>query len=375
MTVYKYFIRIALKNKGVIFSYMLIFFLLSIINGTNRTTQESNFIESRMNVGIIDNSNGELSKGLRSFIEAKNNIVEIIQDEDYIKEEIFLETVDAVIIIPEDFEEKVIQKKKSIELYRDDRKVESYQVENQINKFLIFANATYGKGQFDIKSVSSALEEEIDVNLIERNGRVKNINAEKWIQTYYNFTSYVIIAMYIAVIGLVMADFRDEKIVNRVRISSKKFLGYNKEIYLGQLTIAILITLAFVLGSIIIELEHIGDINLVKYLINIVAFSFSILCLTFLINNLTSNKFIINGISTVLSLGTSFISGVMVPQQFLGEEVLKIAKFFPTYYFIKVNEMDINSFVDIRYEIFMQILFALAFILMGLYFSKIQQRA
>ena len=181
--------------------------------------------------------------------------------------------------------------------------------------------------------------------------------------------------MYIAVIGLVMADFRDEKIVNRVRISSKKFLGYNKEIYLGQLTIAILITLAFVLGSIIIELEHIGDINLVKYLINIVAFSFSILCLTFLINNLTSNKFIINGISTVLSLGTSFISGVMVPQQFLGEEVLKIAKFFPTYYFIKVNEMDINSFVDIRYEIFMQILFALAFILMGLYFSKIQQRA
>ncbi len=375
MTVYKYFIRIALKNKGVIFSYMLIFFLLSIINGTNRTTQESNFIESRMNVGIIDNSNGELSKGLRSFIEAKNNIVEIIQDEDYIKEEIFLETVDAVIIIPEDFEEKVIQKKKSIELYRDDRKVESYQVENQITKFLIFANATYGKGQFDIKSVSSALEEEIDVNLIERNSRVKNINAEKWIQTYYNFTSYVIIAMYIAVIGLVMADFRDEKIVNRVRISSKKFLGYNKEIYLGQLTIAILITLAFVLGSIIIELEHIGDINLVKYLINIVAFSFSILCLTFLINNLTSNKFIINGISTVLSLGTSFISGVMVPQQFLGEEVLKIAKFFPTYYFIKVNEMDINSFVDIRYEIFMQILFALAFILMGLYFSKIQQRA
>ena len=280
-----------------------------------------------------------------------------------------------MIIIPEDFEEKVIQKKKSIELYRDDRKVESYQVENQINKFLIFANATYGKGQFDIKSVSSALEEEIDVNLIERNSRVKNINAEKWIQTYYNFTSYVIIAMYIAVIGLVMADFRDEKIVNRVRISSKKFLGYNKEIYLGQLTIAILITLAFVLGSIIIELEHIGDINLVKYLINIVAFSFSILCLTFLINNLTSNKFIINGISTVLSLGTSFISGVMVPQQFLGEEVLKIAKFFPTYYFIKVNEMDINSFVDIRYEIFMQILFALAFILMGLYFSKIQQRA
>ena len=79
--------------------------------------------------------------------------------------------------------------------------------------------------------------------------------------------------------------------------------------------------------------------------------------------------------STVLSLGTSFISGVMVPQEVLGENVLKIAKFFPTYYFVKINEMTVNSFLDMKYEISMQLLFAIVFLLMGLYFNKVKQKA
>lgn len=79
--------------------------------------------------------------------------------------------------------------------------------------------------------------------------------------------------------------------------------------------------------------------------------------------------------STVLSLGTSFMSGVMVPQEVLGENVLKIAKFFPTYYFVKINEMTVNSFLDMKYEISMQLLFAIVFLLMGLYFNKVKQKA
>ena len=111
------------------------------------------------------------------------------------------------------------------------------------------------------------------------------------------------------------------------------------------------------------------------YVSNLSVFSFTILFLTFLINNIVKNKFAISAISTVLSLGTSFISGVMVPQQLLGKNVLTVAKFFPTYYYVKINDMQANSFSDVRYEIFMQLLFAAAFLLMGLYFSKAAQKA
>ena len=167
-----------------------------------------------------------------------------------------------------------------------------------------------------------------------------------------------------------MTDFTDDNIENRRKISSKKFLKFNNEIYLGQLSLASIITLIFILGSIVLRGKYIGEVDFGKYVVNIMVFSFSVLCLTFLINNITRNKFVINALSTVLSLGTSFISGVMVPQQFLGKKVLTIAKFFPTYYFVRINDMHVSSFSDIRYEFFMQLLFAMAFLFMGLYFPK-----
>lgn len=375
MTVYKYFIKIALKNKGVILSYTIIFLILSMINGSNIVQEEISFMETRLNIGIIDNSNSELSKSLKDYLGKKNNIINTIEDEDYIKEQIFLEVADAVIIIPKDFDEKVTYKEKPIQLYKDDRKIESLQIQNEINKFLTFSNATYENGKFDLEAVKLALNEKTQVKLVGADSEVKNHSANKWFKYYYNFTSYVIIAIYIAVMGLVMSDFRNKNIEKRMKISSKKFLKFNKEMYFGQLTIASVITLVFILGSIVMKGKYVGEINFGKYLINITVFSFSILCLTFLINNITGNKFIINGLSTVLSLGTSFISGVMVPQQFLGKKVLMVAKFFPTYYFVRINEMTINSLLDMKYEIFMQLLFAIAFLLLGLYFNRVRQKA
>ncbi|MCQ4922609.1 ABC transporter permease [Tissierella carlieri] len=374
MTVYKYFVKIALKNKGVILSYTIIFFILSILNGGGNTQRETSFMETKLDIGIVDNSNSELSKSLIDYLGKKNDIIDTKSDEKYIKEQIFLQIIDAVIVIPEDFEEKVINKEKTIEVFRDDRNIGAYQIQNQINKFISFANATYEDGKFDLSNVSTALDEGIEVNIIKSDNNI-NQKMNTWFKFYFNFVSYIIMALYISVIGFVMTDFINKEVENRRKISSVRFLKFNSQIYLGQLTIASFLTLIFILGSIILKGKYIGEVNFLKYVINTIVFSFSALCLVFLINNITNNKFVISGVSTVLSLGISFVSGVMVPQQFLGEKVLTIAKFFPTYYFVKINETDISSFLDVKYEIFMQLLFAIAFLLMGLYFSRARQKA
>ncbi|OZV13950.1 hypothetical protein CIW83_00470 [Tissierella sp. P1] len=374
MTVYKYFVKIALKNKGVILSYTIIFFILSILNGGGNTQRETSFMETKLDIGIVDNSNSELSKSLIDYLGKKNDIIDTKSDEKYIKEQIFLQIIDAVIVIPEDFEKKVINKEKTIEVFRDDRNIGAYQIQNQINKFISFANATYEDGKFDLSNVSTALDEGIEVNIIKPDNNI-NQKMNTWFKFYFNFVSYIVMALYISVIGFVMTDFINKEVENRRKISSVKFLKFNSQIYLGQLTIASFLTLIFILGSIILKGRYIGEVNFLKYVINTIVFSFSALCLVFLINNITNNKFVISGVSTVLSLGVSFVSGVMVPQQFLGEKVLTIAKFFPTYYFVKINETDISSFLDVKYEIFMQLLFAIAFLLMGLYFSRARQKA
>lgn len=373
MTVFKYFLRISLKYKWAMAIYVSIFFMLVLINISSLSQGSTLFKETKLDVSIIDYSNSKLSQSLVNYLADKNNIIEPPKDEEDGKELIFLEIADAVIIIPEDFEEKVINKEKAIEIYKDDRKMESYQIQHQINKFISFVNATNENGEFDLSSVNLALKEKANVKILEtKNG---NERIKKWFNYYFNFTSYVIIAIYIAVIGMVMTDFSEANIEIRQKASSKKNIEFNKEIYLGQLTLAAIITAIFILGSIILRGKYIGEVQFSKYVINTVIFSFTILSLTFLINNVTNNRFVKNGISTVLSLGTSFISGVLIPQEMLGEKVVAISKFFPTYYFVKINGTDINSILDVKYEILMQLLFALAFLLIGLYFSKIKQRA
>lgn len=258
MTVYKYFIKIALKNKAIILGYTAIFFILSIINGTS-VQKETAFMETKLNIGIVDNSRGELSKALVDYLEKKDNIVEIKDDIRFIKEQIFLEIVDGVLIIPQDFEEKTINKEKTIEIYKDDRQIATYQIQNQVNKFLAFANGTYENGKFNLGEVNSALDESVKVNFMDSNNN-KNANADSWFKYYFNFTSYIIMALYISLIGFVMIEITGEGIEKRRRVSSIKFLKFNKEIYLGQLTIASFITTVFILGAIVltnnVEFSH-----------------------------------------------------------------------------------------------------------------------
>ncbi|NLY77700.1 MAG: ABC transporter permease [Tissierellia bacterium] len=375
MTVYKYFIKVALKNKWIIIMYITIFFVMTLLNSTDAMKREESFVETRLNIGIIDKSMSELSSGLREYLEKENNIVDILEDEEYIKEQIFLEIADAVIIIPEDFDQKVVNKKEAILIYKDDRKPQALQIENQVNKFLAFANITYKDGRFELEDVKEALNESVEVQLLSSGDSYARTGVDSWFRFYYKFTGYVIIGVYIAIIGLVMSDFRDKNVDNRRKISSKRFLDFNKEMYLGQLTLAAAVTAVFIVASMLIMGKKLGEVYYIKYLVNLIVFSFSILCLTFLISNITRNKYAITALSTVLSLGTSFISGVMVPQELLGDKVLAIAKFFPMYYFVKINDSMIKSLLEVRYELFMQLLFAVVFLLIGLIFSKRAQKA
>lgn len=375
MTVFKYFIKSALRLKWVILGYTAIFFVLSIINGANTEYKETQFMESNLNIGLVDESETPLSKELILYLGDHNTIISMENNLDFIKDQIFLEVVEAVVIIPENFQTLVENKDKAIEIIRDDRKIGALQIENEINKFLAFSNAKFSQGEFDLANVREALNNEVEVELLTPKNTSASTGANVWFQYYFNFTSYIIIAIYVAVMGLVMTDFNNKNIRDRMKISSKTFLRFNAEMYLGQVVVGLLITTMFVLGSVVLKGKFIPEVDFLKHVINVYVFSFSILCFTFLINNLTSSRFVINGLSTVASLGTSFISGVLVPQEFLSEKVLTIAKFFPTYYYVRVNQMKINTFGDIRYELLMQILFGIAFLTLGLYFGKIKQKA
>ncbi|NLJ89636.1 MAG: ABC transporter permease [Clostridiales bacterium] len=371
MTVYKYFLKISWKNRFAIVLYVILFFVIVIINSTDLSPEdfELAFKENKLNVGVIDKENSDLSNGLVEYIRSKNNIIETKDDEIFIEDQIFMGIADGVIIIPPGFDESVVSQGPALTLYTDDRNPKSVQIGSQINKYLALANISYENGSYNLDKVANALQESAKVTFTDDNGEVES-KVRDLVNLYFNLAGYAIIAIYIMVIGLVMSEINKEQIVNRRNVSSIKLVKYNLQILLGQLTLAGLTTLIFLVGFVVWKGTYIELINYDKYIVNIIVFSVSILSLTFLVTNITNNKYAIMAIATVLSLGISFISGVMVPQDLLGENVLSIAKFFPVYYFVKANNANTSSLLGVSGELLMMTLFSLVFLLMGIIMSK-----
>ncbi len=84
--------------------------------------------------------------------------------------------------------------------------------------------------------------------------------------------------------------------------------------------------------------------------------------------------------SNIISLGLSFISGAFVPQFLLSEGVLTLARFTPTYWFVKANNTIAEATVsgevlkNILGYIGIEFLFTLAFFVLSLAIAKSNRR-
>ncbi|MFA5577285.1 MAG: hypothetical protein WC983_08450, partial [Tissierellaceae bacterium] len=76
-----------------------------------------------------------------------------------------------------------------------------------------------------------------------------------------------------------MIEFNEAQVEDRRKVSSIKFLKFNRQVYLGQLTMAVFISAVFILGSIVLKGKYIGEVNFAKYAINLMVFSLAALCL------------------------------------------------------------------------------------------------
>ncbi|MFP4661668.1 MAG: hypothetical protein ACLFPF_05715 [Halanaerobiales bacterium] len=90
-------------------------------------------------------------------------------------------------------------------------------------------------------------------------------------------------------------------------------------------------------------------------------------------------RYIGQAIANVVALGTSFISGLFVPQFLLGKTVLSIASFTPNYWYVKSNnsivklaELDIASLAPIFIN--MSIVFGFALAVLSITLVLIKQK-
>ncbi len=377
MIVFKTFLKVLNKCKMPIILYTIILLFFGVFN-IKSSDNSTNFVGSKPNVLIVNNDCNEgITSNLIAYIE-KNSHLKAIK-EDAIDDALFYRDVNYIIYIPYNYRHDFLNNQNpTIEIKRTSDYLASL-AELNLERYLKVA-AFYKEISNDenkiINLINDTLENETEVTVISK----VDIDSLTKVTSYYNFTNYCFLAGCIYIICLVIASFKNEKIVKRTIISSLDYKKHNRYLLFSNSLFAFCLWFMYVIISIILFKQTMFSLYGYLYMINSFVFTSCVLTLAFLIGNLSRNKNAINGIVNVIALGSSFLCGSFVPLDYLPSFVIKLAHFLPSFWYIKTNEFikTIDTFnlevVKILvFNLIMTLLFASLFVIITNIISKKRQ--
>lgn len=346
MRVFKTYFKVIKQYYPIILTYTFIFFGVSIIFAMNYSSnQATNFTASKPNIAFFNyDKESLLLKDFQDYLKENANIINIEDNADSIADALFYRRVTYVVKIPTDFTTKFMNGEDvALEVKQVPDSASTVYARMLVNRYFEDAHLYQVSGIDEatmITKIREDLDKETTVSVIDN---TKQISALESINYYYNYTNYVFLAILILIIGLVTKAFKEEDIYKRNLCSPIKREQINKEIILGNFVITIGIWLVFVIGSIIFSGTVMFTKNGLLLILNSLIFALTALSISSLITIIVKNSEAQSAIANVVSLGSSFISGAFVPQMLLSSSVLSFSKFFPSFWFIRGNDLIATS--------------------------------
>lgn len=343
MQVFKTYFRLLNSYKGIIILYVVIFMGVSIIlsgsvSGSGK--REEAFVAERLDISIIDRDDGVFAKGLTDYFKTEHDIVDLEDDEDAVLNELYWREVDYVIVIPKGFEESLEDKEnKAMEL-------NCMKVPGSFDSSFFEAELTmYLSKLAGLMESGESLSEAFDTMLNIRDEKAEvtmasfvNENQGDRVTMFFQFVPYLFITLGITGVGMVLLTFNKKEVKDRMECAPTPLRSRIGGMSGGILVFgAGLFILVLVVAVILTNGEVVKDSRTPYFMLNMFSMLLFSLSLGFLTGTVAKNNNAISGINNIVSLGLCFIGGVMVPQEFFGDSVLKVAKFFPTYWYVKTN--------------------------------------
>ena len=347
MTVFKTYWKIVKKNIGIIILYTVMLLVFGTMNlKANKNSFE--FISSKPDIIIVNNSSGIITDNLISYLKTNAN-VKNITDENDIDDAVFFRDANYVIYIPKDFETKLESGKEVNIDIKTNNSYDSYIASELLNRYLdVFSKYMnlYNDKILAIQKLDNTLNKKADVVIENKT----SLNSKT--SLFYNFSSYSIMAIVIYIICLVLSSFNDEKISKRTNVSGMNYKTFNNYLYISSFTFTFIIFIVYLILSFLILKSSILNINGILYGLNMFIFFIVSFTMAILISNLVKSKGAISGVVNVISLGSAFLCGAFIPVKYMPSFALKIAHIFPTFYFIDNNEYiaSLQNFDKASYE-------------------------
>ena len=344
MQVFKAALKTFFRHPIYLIIYVVWLSFMGLFMGMSVNDVPSEEYLERPNVAVIDRDGGELSKGLTSFVLGNSVPIEVEDSERALQDAVMQERAHYIVIIPEGFSDDFAKAASDGSAMPTLQTVVSTQsaavtmMDNLVDEYLNVAR-TYtlalpdsGQDQVVVRT-NAAMAHSVDVSVVQI---TEAPPVSGGFMLYLQFASYTILLSIAVCSAVVMSRFGREEARRRIGASPIPQLSVNLQIAAACFVI-MLVCWVFVAGLGLAafggKMAGVDAIDIVAAIAILFCYSLFGLAFGFLIGQLTSNELVMNAASNIVGLIISFLGGVWISLDLVGEPVLTIAKFTPTYYY------------------------------------------
>lgn len=322
MNIIKPYLKIMKQNFPNLLIYISIFALFLVLNQLAIGGGED-ILSAHDRVGIVDFTDGKESKGLIEFLKEKNDVYLVDYDEIKIKDEIISGYRDFYLIIRED----------GMEYFHKKDQINSYLVKSEIETYLNTMD-NFSK-YLDKSEIEEVILENVDYEFALKKSKDTK---EQFLENMYRMVPYSIMGLIFNVIFIGTKNFVKEDMINRIETSGISKKDFYLKLFVSALLVlfVIWILVNLVIG---VSFEALATRKWALYSINLLVFMLPIIAIGEFICLMVKRDAAIQGVIQLITLGTSFISGVFVPQSMLSDNILRAASFFPPYWLLEANKV------------------------------------
>ncbi|NLX82234.1 MAG: ABC transporter permease [Clostridiales bacterium] len=339
MTVFKAFFQVARRNLTAVILYISLMLVITVLvfQSVSDTGGDLKVSIEDYRIGVINEDGDDLiTRGLLDFLGSRALIVPIGTGENDAKDALFWREASYILQIPKGFGASfitaaplVIQTQSAPDDY-----TYTY-AQTYTNRFLATLKTYHqmNPGQSPhalIALVNEDLKDEVLILPTQERSPVHMKTV--W---YFRYLSYPLLAAISSGLGLVLASMRRHLLEQRARVASQSELVRNIQMLLASLLYSAIIWLIPVLLGVLITRLPVKELFTPRFLLILAtSFFYMLICMSIslLISAFTQNRGAINGINNLVALGSSFLGGVFVPIEVMGDTITGIAKFLPAYW-------------------------------------------
>ncbi|MDE5864759.1 MAG: ABC transporter permease, partial [Lachnospiraceae bacterium] len=304
-------------------------------------SKQEEFESEELNIAIIDQDGATLGAAMETYFGKTHNLKDLEYDEEAILNELYWRAVDYVLIIPEGFEDSLLSDD------TDKMELQGMKVPGMFNAVYFESEVElYTSKLTGLLAAGYSIEEgEAELlNLQEKKTKVtiaSFVNADQHdaATVFFVYVPYLFLSLGMTGVGTVLLRFNEKEVKARMECGAmtikKRIIGLTAAVFaFGLIMLAVVLAAAGILskGSIY------TDARFPYFLLNLFALLLFSLSLGFFTGSISKNRETINGIVNVAGLVLCFLGGVFVPMEFFSDGVNRVAKFFPTYWYVVTND-------------------------------------